>query len=47
MEDYCWSKNFKSETKNRLYRFKFIKMIYEQYVVFYFMIILYRKHVEP
>ncbi len=39
-------KSLKSETKLKLYRFKFMKMIYEQYFIFYFMNILYMKHVE-
>ncbi len=47
MADYCWSKkSLKSETKKKLYRFKFMKMIYEQYFIFYFMNILYMKYVE-
>ncbi len=35
MADYCWSKkSLKSETKKKLYRFKFMKIIYEQYFIY-------------
>ncbi len=34
MAGYCWSKkSLKSETKKKLYRFNFMKMIYEQYFI--------------
>ncbi len=39
-------KSLKSETEKKLYRFKFMKMIYEQCFIIYFMNILYMKHVE-
>ncbi len=39
-------KKFKKWNQKKLYRFKFMKMIYEQYFIFYFMNILYMKHVE-
>ncbi len=36
MADYCLSKkSLKSETKKKLYRFKFMKMIYEHFILFY------------
>ncbi len=42
MADYCWSKkSLKSETKKSYTGF--MKMIYEQYFIFYFMNILYMK----
>ncbi len=36
MAGYCWSKkkSLKSET-TKLYRFKFMKIIYEQYFILY------------
>ncbi len=39
-------KKFKKWNQKKLYRFKFMKMIYEQYFIIYFMNILYMKHVE-